>query len=160
MRIIWIYVALLTVASHYTARAQAAGSEFDWLTGRWEGKLGSGHFYESWIRGTDGRLHGEGYFVRGSDTLQREQLLIQPVATYWVYIPVIDGNSPVLFTLVENKPGYHVFENKEHDFPQRVVYTRMDDGSMLAWIEGTLRGEPRKMEYRLQRMKEKPGSGQ
>lgn len=160
MKTTWIYAMLLALAGYGTARAQTAGSEFDWLLGRWEGKLGSGDFHESWTKGADGRLQGEGYFVRGSDTLQREQLLIQPIATYWTYIPVIDGKPPVLFTLVENKAGYHVFENREHDFPQRVVYTRMDDGSMLAWIEGTLNGAPRKMEYRLQKMKEKTGSRQ
>ena len=45
-----------------------------------------------------------------------------------------------------------VFENPTHDFPQRVGYRRVAADRMLAWIEGTESGKPRRQEFPLQRI--------
>jgi hypothetical protein len=40
-----------------------------------------------------------------------------------------------------------VFELPEHDFPQRVGYRRVGADSVLAWVEGTMNGKTRRMEF-------------
>jgi hypothetical protein len=40
-----------------------------------------------------------------------------------------------------------VFENKEHDFPQRILYWR-GKGALHARIEGLRDGQPRSLEWR------------
>jgi hypothetical protein len=40
-----------------------------------------------------------------------------------------------------------VFENPAHDFPQRVGYQRRGADSLVAWIEGTMQGQARKIEF-------------
>jgi len=40
-----------------------------------------------------------------------------------------------------------VFENREHDFPQRVIYRRELDGSMHARIEGERDGRIRTIDF-------------
>jgi hypothetical protein len=40
-----------------------------------------------------------------------------------------------------------VFENLEHDFPQRVGYRRAGADSVLAWIEGTVDGKTRRVDF-------------
>jgi hypothetical protein len=44
-----------------------------------------------------------------------------------------------------------VFENPQHDFPQRVGYRR-DGDTMLAWVEGMASGKPRRVEFPYRRV--------
>jgi hypothetical protein len=44
-----------------------------------------------------------------------------------------------------------VFENAEHDFPQRVGYERSSADSLKAWIEGSDKGQPRRIEFAYRR---------
>lgn len=46
-----------------------------------------------------------------------------------------------------------VFENREHDFPQRIIYWLDDDGSLRARIEGTIGGQSRSQEWKWEPMK-------
>jgi len=40
-----------------------------------------------------------------------------------------------------------VFENLEHDFPQRIGYRFSSPDSLFAWIEGELSGELQRIEF-------------
>ena len=40
-----------------------------------------------------------------------------------------------------------LFENPAHDFPQQVGYRREEGDRMVAWIEGTSNGKPRRVEF-------------
>jgi hypothetical protein len=40
-----------------------------------------------------------------------------------------------------------VFENSGHDFPQRIGYQRAGSDSLLAWIEGTVDGRVRRVQF-------------
>jgi hypothetical protein len=44
-----------------------------------------------------------------------------------------------------------VFENPAHDYPQRVAYTRKGD-SLLAWIDGTVSGKSRRVDFPYRRV--------
>lgn len=134
--------------------AQKTGVEqFAPIMGYWQGEVDGAQLTERWKRVDDHHMVGEGYVVAGPDTVVREVLRIQRIGAYWTYIPVINDGHPVLFTLIEAKKDKWVFENKEHDFPQRVIYTIQKDGSLLAWIEGEQEGEFVKEEYRMKRSK-------
>jgi hypothetical protein len=43
-----------------------------------------------------------------------------------------------------------VFENLEHDFPQRIIYRRNQDGSLTARIEGDRGGRIVGMDFHFQ----------
>ena len=45
-----------------------------------------------------------------------------------------------------------VFEAPEHDFPQRVGYRRVGSDSVLAWVEGTMKGKTRRIEFPYRRV--------
>jgi len=40
-----------------------------------------------------------------------------------------------------------VFENPQHDFPQRISYKLNPDGTLLAAIDGTKAGKIRRVEF-------------
>jgi hypothetical protein len=51
------------------------------------------------------------------------------------------GRAPTVFTSISLDDGGVVFENLQHDFPQRVAYQRKGE-DLLAWIEGRRRTRP------------------
>lgn len=48
--------------------------------------------------------------------------------------------------------GYVVFENLEHDFPQRIIYDGREDDRLIAAIEGDEGGETRRFEFPMRRV--------
>ena len=57
------------------------------------------------------------------------------------------GQPPATFTAITATPDSVVFSLPEHDFPQRVGYRRSGADSVLAWVEGTMNGKPRRIEF-------------
>ena len=49
--------------------------------------------------------------------------------------------------MIEQGEQRVVFENAEHDFPQRIIYWMTKDGSLHAKIEGSLGGKPASEEW-------------
>ena len=56
------------------------------------------------------------------------------------YVAQPGGGASTSFRLVSVEGTTAVFENPDHDFPQRIIY-RLDDGKLCARIEGTVDGE-------------------
>lgn len=130
--------------SPHTPKATAA--DWQWLVGKWQGQLNELSISEEWKQEHEQLFTGKGFVVKGSDTLVREILRIEKIANHWVFIPVINPSTPVLFTLVEKNDAQFVFENQEHDYPQRVVYA-LEKGQLHAWIEGQINGQLAREDY-------------
>ena len=132
--------------------------ELHWLKGQWKARMGQNAYYENWKVSNHGTLEGSASMInpQGKTTFT-ELLRIDKIGTHIVYIAAVNKNHPVLFTLIEtprkhNKPRW-VFENKEHDFPQRIVYIQEAQDSLLACVEGIQEGKVEKEEFRLTREK-------
>ncbi|HSI90495.1 MAG TPA: DUF6265 family protein [Adhaeribacter sp.] len=137
----------------FTNPATNTIEQFGWLVGSWQGKTGNGEMHEYWRKHDEQTLVGEGYFIVKGDTVLREILRIQRIGNFWTYIPVVGKQEPVLFTLKKTENNTWFFENREHDFPQRIVYQRQANNTLLAYIEGTRQGKTVKEEYQLQKMR-------
>jgi hypothetical protein len=154
MNLIRLLLGALLVFVSFNLNAQTEGIEqFSWMLGNWKVNTDKGEGFESWIQQDEHTLIGKGYYIVKGDTTIYEKLRIQKIENYYTFIPIIGNNYPVLFTLVESGNNKWIFENKEHDFPQRVVYSRKGENSMLAWIEGELNGEQMKEEYLFEKIK-------
>ena len=57
------------------------------------------------------------------------------------------GQETTSFRLVSFVNGQAVFENREHDFPQFVIYHIPDGDELLATIEGKVDGEQRSVDF-------------
>ena len=64
-----------------------------------------------------------------------------------VYFASPRSAPPTPFTLVESGPKRAVFENKAHDFPQRILYWK-SPGALHARVEGPRGGQERSLEWR------------
>jgi hypothetical protein len=81
--------------------------------------------FEAWKLTPGGQLSGKGFRLSASDTLVSEKLELIWRSGAVVYIPTVpnqNGGQPVEFTLTGVKGERFIFENPEHDFPQRIIY--------------------------------------
>jgi hypothetical protein len=80
--------------------------------------------------------------VKGGRTVSYEFLRIEAVPAGLTYFASPQGQPPTPFVAVENRKGRVVFENKAHDFPNRILYWLGEDGRLHARVEGMLQGQP------------------
>jgi hypothetical protein len=133
-----------------TARAQAPVAKLDdlaWLEGRWEGEQDGLAMEEQWTSLKGGALLGLHRDVKGGRMVSFEFLRIQTTPDGIVYFASPRSRPPVPFALVESVGRRAVFENKQHDFPQRILYWMTDDDTLHAGIEGPPNAKEKAMEW-------------
>jgi hypothetical protein len=111
--------------------------KLSWIVDKWISQYGESITYENWVRLDDTTYSGESHTVRNGDTVFTEQLKIEKIGDDIFYTAVVEHNpGPVNFKLIKCEDNKAVFENPEHDFPNRIIYMLRDDGSLYARIEG------------------------
>ena len=140
-----------TTESSAVAQKASRLNEISWLLGDWEAKKGPGYFIESWAKQNDSIWDGAGtYFDSTGRRLMSEQLqLLALNDTLW-YLPTVSNQNngkPVKFKEKSITASEVVFENLQHDFPQRIVYQKLSDSTMLAYIEGTVNGKLQRQDF-------------
>jgi len=96
---------------------------------------------------------GMGRTIANGKTVFHEFLQIRDRADGIVYIAQPNGGTAVEFKLVKINDNEAVFENPQHDFPQRITYQRVIDGSLVAAIEGQEKGKPKRVEFAMKRVR-------
>ena len=67
------------------------------------------------------------------------------------YVAKPSGQPEASFKLIRGSNREAVFENPEHDFPQRIIYRLQPDGSLLARIEGKNKNSELAIDYPMSR---------
>lgn len=126
-----------------------------WLIGTWENKTQRGSIYETWMRVNDHELSGKSYIIQERDTVVFENIRLIEEEKGLYYIPVVKNQNeglPVRFTAKIINENQLVFENREHDFPKVITYTRIGKDSLVAEISGIINGEERKKVFPMKRI--------
>jgi hypothetical protein len=89
--------------------------------------------------------------LRDGRAVEYEFLRISEEGGALVYTAIPSGQEKASFTLAGGAEGEFIFENKEHDYPQRVMY-KTQDGSLLASIDGSLKGKSKRIDFPMQRV--------
>lgn len=133
-----------------TALSSAADvAQLGFLAGCWE-VFGQG-VEEQWMKPAGGSLLGMSRTVKAGKTVFYEQILIRKTGEDIFYEVRLGGQPKVTaFKLVKIGEGEVVFENPEHDFPQRILYRR-DGDKLHARIEGLRQGQLRGQDIPMQR---------
>lgn len=122
-----------------------------WLEGVWESNMGQGVFVETWTKIDDRTLEGEGRMLVNDNVVMHELLQIERIHDHVAYIAIVGKQNPTLFTLISADDNTWVFENPEHDFPQRISYTRVDKNTIHARVSGLKQGQQTESTYELKR---------
>jgi hypothetical protein len=147
----------LFVAFVATANAQSKKIALPlFMLGKWEMSIAKGKITESWEKTKDG-MAGKSYRHKlNGDSSLTESVDIKIIDNTWNYCVTAHekGNEgKTNFKLVSFSDGTYIFENKQHDFPQRVIYQDKGKDALLAWIEGEIQGKTKKSEYPYHRRK-------
>ncbi|MET0620566.1 MAG: DUF6265 family protein [Thermoanaerobaculia bacterium] len=118
-----------------------------WLSGRWAGSQNGTESEEVWTSVKGGTLLGLHRDVKSGRTVSYEFFRIEAVPEGLTYFASPQGRAATPFRAIENAKGRVVFENKQHDFPTRILYWLGEDGSLHARIEGVMKGQPASEEW-------------
>jgi hypothetical protein len=124
--------------------------KLSWMIGTWEMKTPDGSVVEQWTKPTDTSWRGVSYMLSGGDTTFLESITLNYEEDHLQYIPAVtnqNGGQGVSFAEKSFSDSLVVFENLNHDFPQRIIYKRISDTSILAAIEGVQNGQNRREEF-------------
>ena len=125
-----------------------------WLSGCWqEVARGSQIVEEQWMAPRGGRMVGMGRTVRGDSVIEWEHLRIFARDGRIVYHAEPSGQTPADFSTAAVSDTLVVFENPQHDFPQRIIYRKRGADSLLARIEGTMGGRSRGVDFPYKRVR-------
>lgn len=118
----------------------------NWLTGSWESREGKTASTELWLSPSANIMLGINRTNSNGETKFFEYLRIEKRKGDVYYIASPLGRSSTEFELKNITENSVLFENPEHDFPQRIYYERNGD-SLSAKIEGVEEGEYKASEW-------------
>jgi hypothetical protein len=117
-----------------------------WLQGCWEAVSGERVVEEQWTAPRGDGMVGLSRTLSGSTLTAYELLVLREQGDRLTYQAHPSGQPSAVFASVTVTATSVVFENPQHDFPQRIGYERKGDG-LLAWIEGEQKGKVRRVEF-------------
>jgi len=117
------------------------------MTGSWK----TTGVEEHWTSADGGVMLGVGREIRNGKT-SFEFMRIEKQNDTLVYQAMPNGTAPTPFTLKSMTKDRVVFENFQHDFPQRVIYWRKG-AKLCARVEGMIQGKSEGDEWCWERMK-------
>lgn len=129
----------LVLAGAIGMPGHAQGDPLDqagWLAGCWEAGTGNRVTLEMWMPPAGGLMIGGSRTVAGGAARAFEHLRLRAMDDRLVYTAIPSGQQETAFTSVVLSDTLLVFENLEHDFPQRIVYRKRGADSVVARAEG------------------------
>lgn len=116
----------------------------DWLIGNWENKSPDGLLTENWQKVNDSTFSATSYFIKGKDTLHFEKIVLSQKGEKLTYSATVNGQNndkSIDFPSTSETTTKLVFENPQHDYPQKITYTKGANNSLTAEISGKLNGK-------------------
>lgn len=147
----FLSLALFLIFS--ACQTQADLSQLYWILGKWQ--INESNNFEEWEKVSDDLYRGKGYETRKNDTLLTETINIVQRGKEVFYIPTVTNQNeaqPVEFKLVSTSATELIFENKNHDFPQRIIYIKNGERQIDARIEGEREGRFSKVIFQLKKV--------
>lgn len=139
-----------------TAQSYDRIKRLAWLEGTWQNDTPDGLFTERWTKVNDSVFTAASTITKDKDTLFYETIVLDQKGDslhYIVTTPNQNDAKPVSFTLTSITGNSYIFENRKHDFPQRITYSKITDDSLIAEISGVEKGKPATEQFP---MKKKP----
>lgn len=137
----------------YLFKSMNTLNQLEWLLGKWQGQHGSGSYHEEWAKVNENKFEGKAYMIINDKTSSPEKLTLEFIGKEIDYIADVNHNpSPVHFRMTSETDNEFVFENPEHDFPQKITYIHPDNDTLIATIEAEKDGKTKKAIFTLKRV--------
>jgi hypothetical protein len=143
---------MLLVASSAAAAEQEI-EKVAWLAGCWSSDGAEPGSEERWMPLAGGTMLGVSRTIRQGKTVAFEFMEIRHLPDgKLAFVAHPSGQDTAVFTALRVSDGEVVFENPEHDFPQRVAYAKDGASKLRARIEGNQGGAARVVEFPMTRV--------
>lgn len=142
-----IFLFSLVGATYIGGQTVRDLSTLSWMAGTWSGVQDGVEMEEHWLAPKGNTMLGVHRDVKGGKTVMFEFLRIDATPEGITYWASPRGRPATPFRLAQTRENHVVFENREHDFPQRIIYWLDKDGALHAKIEGTLQGKAASEEW-------------
>jgi hypothetical protein len=144
----WLLVFAFALGAGADDAPKATLATISWLAGSWSSDENGRQILEQWMPPAGGTMLGMSRTVARGKTVEYEFLLLRTEANGDInYVARPSGQSEAAFKLIRANASEVVFENPQHDFPQRICYSLKSDGKLTAAIEGTKNGKSRRVEF-------------
>lgn len=135
---IFLFASFLIIAScGPETKSKRAFEKLKQLEGQWASNNNI-LFYESWELIDDSTLSGNGYSLQETDTVFSEVLTLtlrKNRITYLAKDPAQNRGQAIPFVLKKRRGNKFVFENLEHDYPNRIIYELENDSQLNIRLE-------------------------
>ena len=131
-------------------QAQSNLSNLEWLIGSWNHTTKNTKVLEHWEKQSDSLLIGNSFSMQGSDTVSKERIeltLNNHKIQYRVTVREQNKGETIPFLMMSCNADSVIFENRLHDFPQRIIYKKINSEKMIATIEGPLKNTWKRREF-------------
>lgn len=129
--------------------------DFGGMAGCWERKDDAKKLLitEQWMKPAGTSIIGMSRTVRDGRTVEFEYMRVEKRTDgiYFVAKPSVNKGETA-FRLKSSTLNEVVFENPEHDFPQRIMY-KLEGAKMTGRIEGNNKGKPIAIDFPLNKVK-------
>ena len=131
-------IPLIVLAAGSAAAAEQEIEKVAWLAGCWASDGAGPGTEERWMPLAGGTMLGVSRTIRQGKTVAHEFMEIRHLPDgKLAFIGHPSGQSTTVFTVLRVDEAEVVFENPQHDFPQRVAYARDGASKLRARIEGS-----------------------
>jgi hypothetical protein len=135
-----------------TGAAEPQIDNVAWLAGCWAIGGADPGSEERWMPLAGGTMLGVSRTIEQGKTVAFEFMEIRHLPDgKLAFVAHPSGQETTVFTALRVSDSEVVFENSEHDFPQRVAYVKDGESKRRARIEGTERGVLRAIEFPMSR---------
>lgn len=143
-----IPLLLAALVMCHASAAEPGISSLSWLSGCWAAEGGEPGSGEQWTTLAGNTMLGTGRTVKDGKTTQFEFMELRYLADgRLAFIAHPSGQRTTTFPALRISDSEAVFENRQHDFPQRVAYVREGESRLRARIEGMRKGVLRIIEF-------------
>ena len=128
------------------------------LKGSWQSERKRGTLIESWSVVNDSTMHGYSYIKTTLDSIPEETVTLVLRAGKISFIADAAGQNagkPVSFSLTGINKGSFTFENRLHDFPQRIIYEMINTETFKAAIYGPADGKEMEVRFDFKKLQSK-----
>ncbi len=134
-------LALFVLTFTFAPARAASLASLAWMTGSWSGIQDGVTSEEHWSTPQGGLMLGMHRDVKEGRAVSFEFLRVVARGDSLVYVALPRGRNETPFPMKSLAGKRVVFENPQHDFPQRILYWQTRPNELHARIEGTLNGK-------------------
>lgn len=128
--------------------------KMNWLIGEWKNSTSEMDFTEIWKKETDSSYRAKSFIVATKDTVFFEHVLLEETNDslfYRAYNRKEKLSQAISFYATKIDSNLTIFENPKHDYPNKIIYNKINNDSIVATIEGVKNGQPLNEKFPMKR---------